>query len=251
MKDMILEKLKSAKGRIGFYYKNLTTGEEIGFNEGEAFLAASVIKLPIFAEICRQWALGNADMSEVITVKNTDKMPSCGALRLFTGEPRVDIRTLCNLMISISDNTATNVLIKHFGIDNLNRGFREIGLEKTKINRLLFDGEAQRQGKENVFVPREIGLLLEQVYNKTFVNEEVSLEIEKTLLGQQINHKIPGKLPDNIEVGHKTGEDDGITNDVGIVYADKPFVIVFASNHTDVPEFEEIIRDISYKCCIG
>lgn len=249
MKNMILEKLKTAKGKVGFYYKNLMTGEEICFNENESFLAASVIKLPVFAEISRQVALGNAKMSETITVKNSEKMPSCGALSLFTNEPTVDVRTLCNLMITISDNTATNVLMKHFDIDKLNNGFREIGLTKTKINRLLFDAEAQKQGKENVFVPKEIGCLLEHIYRKTFVNEQVSTEIEETLLKQQINHKIPGKLPDNIEVAHKTGEDDGITNDVGIVYADEPFVIVFASNETDVPEFEQMIREISYQCC--
>ncbi|MBU5439426.1 class A beta-lactamase-related serine hydrolase [Tissierella sp. MSJ-40] len=249
MKNMILEKLKTAKGKVGFYYKNLVTCEEICFNENDAFLAASVIKLPILAEIFRQSALKSADMSEIITVKNSEKMPSCGALTLFTGEPTVDIRTLCNLMIALSDNTATNVLMKHFNIDKLNSGFREIGLEKTKINRLLFDEEAQEQGKENVFVPREIGCLLEQIYHKTFVNEQVSTEIEKILLDQQINHKIPGKLPDDIRVAHKTGEDDGITNDVGIVYADEPFIIVFASNDTDVLEFEQIIREISYQCC--
>lgn len=249
MKDIILEKLETVKGKVGFYYKNLVTSEEICLNENDGFLAASVIKLPVLAEIFRQVSLGNADLEEIIVVKERDKMPSCGALNLFTSkEIPVDIRTLCNLMIAISDNTATNVLMEYFNIDKLNNGFREIGLVKTKINRLLFDEEAQKQGKENVFVPKEIGILLEQIYNRTFINKKISTEIEEILLKQQINHKIPSKLPDDIEVAHKTGEDDGITNDVGIVYAQKPFVIVFASNDTDVPEFEQIIREISYLC---
>lgn len=248
MKNIILNNLKTAKGKIGFYYKNLVTNEEISFNENETFLAASIIKLPILAEIFRQSAMGNADLSEVITVKNNEKMPICGALSLFTNEPSVDVKTLCNLMISISDNTATNVLIKHFDIDKLNSGFSEIGLKNTKVNRLLFDKESKKQGKENLFVPKEIGVLLEKIYRKTFVSEKVSNEIEEILLLQQINHKIPGKLPDNIDVAHKTGEDDGITHDVGIVYSEEPFVIVFASNDTEVPKFEELIREISYQC---
>ncbi|WP_326907787.1 serine hydrolase [Sedimentibacter sp. MB31-C6] len=249
MKTRILEKLNTAKGKIGFYYKNLITGEEICYNENDTFLAASVIKLPILAEIFRESALENVNLSEILTVKNSDKMPSCGALNLFTDEPNVDVRTLCKLMIALSDNTATNVLIKHFNIEKLNKGFDEIGLLDTKINRLLFDESAQKEGKENVIVPRELGYLLEQIYNKTFVNENVSKEIEEILLEQQINHKIPGKLPESIKVAHKTGEDDGITNDVGIVYSEEPFVIVFVSNYTDVPEFEQMIRDISYQCC--
>ena len=246
MKNMILDKLSNVKGKVGFYSKNLVTGEVISFNENETFLAASIIKLPILAAVFREAYMGNVDLSEIITVKNSDKVPSCGALNLFTNEPSVDIRTLCNLMIALSDNTATNVLIKYFTIEKLNRDFREIGLEKTIIRRLLFDMEASLQGKENVFTPKEMGLLLEQIYKKTFVSKNVSKEMEDILLEQQINHKIPGRLP-YMQIAHKTGEDDGITHDVGIVYASEPFVVCFASNDTNVPEFEQIIRDISYE----
>lgn len=246
MKDIILNKLKNVKGKIGFYYKNLITKEEIAYNENETFLAASIIKLPILAAIFREAAKGKVDLSDFITVKHADKVPSCGALNQFTNEPLVDIRTLCRLMIVISDNTATNVLINHFSIEKLTNNFNDIGLMETKIKRLLFDREASRQGKENVFAPKEIGNLLEQIYNRIFVNEIVSKEIEDILLEQQINHKIPGRLPD-LKIAHKTGEDDGITHDVGIVYADKPFVIVFASNNTNVSEFEQVIQDISYE----
>lgn len=246
MKDFILDKLKRVNGKIGFYYKNLITNEEISFNENEAFLVASVIKLPIMAVVFREAAKGNIDLSDMIAVKNSDKVPGCGALNQFTFEPTVDIRTLCRLMIVISDNTATNVLINHLSIEKVTKEFNEIGLKETEIKRLLFDREAAKLGKQNVFAPREIGNLLEQIYKRTFVNEDISREMEDILLEQQINHKIPGRLP-NIKIAHKTGEDDGITHDVGIVYTNKPFLIAFASNNTNVAEFEQVIRDISYE----
>ncbi len=246
MKDYILNKLNNVNGKIGFYYKNLITNEEISFNENEKFLAASVIKLPILAVVFREAAKGNIDLSDMITVKNSDKVPGCGALNHFTFEPTVDIRTLCKLMIVISDNTATNVLINHLTIEKLTKEFNEIGLKETKISRLLFDSKAAKQGKQNVFAPKEIGKLLEQIYNKTFVNESISAEMEEILLEQQVNHKIPGRLPD-LRIAHKTGEDDGITHDVGIVYNKEPFIVVFASNETNVAEFEQVIRDISYE----
>ena len=69
--------------------------------------------------------------------------------------------------------------------------------------------------------------------------------MESILLEQQINHKIPGYLRGEIAVAHKTGEDENITNDVGIVYADEPFTVAFAFNRTDVPEAERAIREIS------
>lgn len=251
LKNEILKRLKLVKGNVGFYYKNLITNEEICFNENESFLPASVIKFPIMVEVFHQVNLGKVNLFQSIKVKDTDKVPGCGALSLFTDEIMVNIKTLLNLMIEISDNTATNVLINYFGIDKLNEGFKELGLEKTKINRLLFDSEAKKLGKENIFVPKEIGYLLEKIYNRKLINEEASFEMEKILLNQQINSKIPAKLPEDIGIAHKTGEDTNITNDVGIVYADKPFVIVFASNNVDVPEFEDLIREISLICFNG
>lgn len=247
MSKGIYDRLNTAGGKVGFYYKNLVTNKVMEYNADETFYAASVIKFPILAEISRQASFGTIDMHEKITVKNSDKMPSCGALNSFTNEPVVDILTLCKLMITISDNTATNMLIKRFGIETLNAGFEEIGLKKTMLRRLLFDKKAVKEGKENVFVPREIGGLFESIYSRTFVNEAVSKEIESILLEQQINHKIPGRYCDRIRVAHKTGEDDGITNDVGIVYDKEPFILVFASNDTNVPEFEQTIRDISFE----
>ena len=246
MTSLVLDRLNKAKGKIGFYYKNLVSKEEITFNENETFIAASVIKLPILAAVLSEVAKGNAKLSDSITVKNNDKVPGCGALYSFTDEPTVDIQTLCNLMITISDNTATNVLIKHFTIDKLSERFIEMGLKDTKLTRLLFDSEAKQKGLENLFTPKDIGILLEQIYKRTFVNEKVSDQILEILYQQQINHKIPSRLPD-LRIAHKTGEDDGITHDVGIVCADEPFVVCFASNGIDVHEFEKIIRDVSYE----
>ena len=108
MKQQIMDQLKAQKGHVGFYYKNLVTGQQIAYQEEEAFLAASVIKLPIFMYLSLLDAEGKVSMTEKITVKEEDKLPICGALTLFTDEPVCDIRTLCNLMNSISDNTATN-----------------------------------------------------------------------------------------------------------------------------------------------
>ena len=244
-KDYILGRLSRVPGDVGFYFKDLTTGEELGRNENEMFQAASVIKLPMFAVVAKFVAEGKASWEDRLVAHNEERVPPCGALWFFEDEPSVSLRTLCGLMITISDNMATNMLMRHFGIETFNREFREIGLEKTHIERLLFDSAAGAQGKQNKIVPREMGCLLERVYRHSFVNETVSKCIEDTLLEQQINHKIPGYLRGEVDVAHKTGEDDGITNDVGIVYAREPFVICFATNNTDVPEAERAMREIS------
>lgn len=250
LREIINEKLRVQKGHVGFWYKNLVTGETIGYQQDEAFLAASVIKLPMFLCIAKWVEEGKASWDETIKIRQEDKYPICGALTLFTGEPEVDVLTLCKLMISISDNTATNALMNRFGIPAYEEEFKAIGLKDTKLNRLLFHGS--ETGLENYIVPQEMGMLLEQIYNRTFVNEQVSKEIEEILFLQQINHKICGIIGEEVPVAHKTGEDDNLTNDVGLVYAKQPFIVCFAGHDTSVPEFEDAIRHITadiFKYC--
>ncbi len=252
LKDKIIEQLKEQKDKVGFYYKNLETGEVLTYKADEPYLAASVIKFPIFMCILKWNSEGKVSMDEKIKVRNEDKLPICGALTLFTDELVVDIRTLCNLMISLSDNTATNILIKHFGIENFQKEFLEIGLKGTKLNRLLFDSEATEKGIENVIVPEEMAMLLEKVYRRTFVNSAVSKDIEETLFLQQINHKICGVIGDKVPVAHKTGEDENLSNDVGLIYTKEPFIVCFAGYDTDVPTFENLIRHVTadlFKIC--
>lgn len=244
-RDWICSRLKQVPGDAGFYYKNLVTGETLGQREDDLFQAASVIKLPVYAAVQKLCQEGAASMDETLLCREEEKVPSCGALQFFTGEPQVDIRTLCSLMISLSDNTATNMLLRRFGLEALNGQFREMGLEKTRLERLLFDSQAAALGRENRVTVREIGQLLERIYRHEFLSEAVSRQMEALLLKQQIKHKIPGYLPKSIPVAHKTGEDSGITNDMGIVYADQPFILCFAFNGTDVPEAERAMREIS------
>lgn len=232
-------------GHLGFYYKNLVTGQEFGVNENDAFLAASVIKLPLYLHILRQSTAGVINRDDSLTVYEEDKMPSCGALTLFTGSVTADIHTLCRLMIDLSDNTATNILIRHCTIPGANQGFREMGMEKTVLRRLLFDAEASAQGLENTVSPKEMGSLLEQLYREQFVSPALSREAMDTLLKQQIDHKLGGKLFD-VPIAHKTGEDDRLSNDVGIVFSPEPFVLCFTGYDTDVYRWEDLMRRAAF-----
>ena len=244
--ETIRNEMEEIPGYLGFYYKNLVTGQEFGVNAEEAFSAASVIKLPLYLHVLNRCAEGKMSMDDVLTVTQEDKVPICGALTLFTGPVEADIRTLCKLMISISDNTATNRLIDHCTIEGVEAGFRAMGLEKTVLRRKLFDAAASAAGVQNTICPREIGMLLERLYREEFISPEVSREALDTLLLQQVDHKLNGKLCGRVNIAHKTGEDDNLSNDVGIVYAPQPFVICFAGYDTDVYRWEDLMRRAAY-----
>lgn len=240
--DTIAREMESIPGHLGFYYKNLATGYEYGIRENEAYLAASVIKFPLLLHVLTRAARGEIRLSAKLTVENQEKVPSCGGLNQFTDAVEADIHTLCRLMIVLSDNTATNKLLRFCGLEECNASFRNMGLEKTVVRRLLFDAEASARGLQNTICPREMGSLLEQLYRREFVSPEVSQQAIDILLKQQIDHKLDGKLCGEVPIAHKTGEDDQLSNDVGIVYAKEPFVICFAGSDTDVYRWEDLMR---------
>lgn len=245
--DRIRQRMEDIPGHTGFYYYNLATGVEYGIRDDESFGAASVIKLPLFMHILAECAAGRMSMDERLTITEKDKVPICGALTLFTCNVDVDIRTLCRLMISISDNTATNKLIDRCTIPGAQEGLCAMGLQKTQLTRKLFDRSASLKGLRNLICPREIGRLLTLLYRNEFINEDVCKEIVDTLLLQQVDHKLNGRICGEIPIAHKTGEDDSLSNDVGIVYAPQPFVICFAGHDTDVYQWEDLMRNATYE----
>lgn len=245
--EIIRKEMDSIPGHTGFYYLNLVNGDEFGVREDEVFGAASVIKLPLYMHIMAECAVGHMSLDDMLTITKADKVPICGALTLFTGDVEADVRTLCKLMISISDNTATNKLIDYSTIPGAQAGFRSMGLEKTQLTRKLFDRTASRAGLRNTICPKEIGHLFAMLYRNEFVSEVVCKEIIDTLLLQQVDHKLNGKICGEVPIAHKTGEDDELSNDVGIVYAKEPFVICFAGHDTDVYRWEDLMRQATYE----
>lgn len=244
--ESIRREMAAMPGHLGFYYKNLVTGFEYGIGEEEIYGAASVIKFPLFLHILAECDKGNLSLDDKIVTLDSDKVPSCGALNMFTGSIETDIRTVCRLMICLSDNTATNRLIRLCGFADIERGFAEMGLEKTRIRRKLFDSSAALAGVQNSISPKELGLLLEKLYRGEFISREVSDYAIEVLAEQQIGHKLAGKLGENVKIAHKTGEDDYLSNDIGIVYADQPFVICFTGHNTDVYPWEDLMRRGTY-----
>ena len=101
-------------------------------------------------------------------------------------------------------------------------------------------------GIENTVSAGEIGALLEGLYAGALVSPQASAQMLEILRNQKLNGKMPFYLkPRGIACAHKTGEDDGITHDVGIVYARKPFVLCMLSEETEVPAFERLIQEIA------
>ena len=239
--ENILERLRRTEGSVSLYYLPLDGGEPIEYRADEPMIAASVIKLPVMVEAFRQMRSGRLDADGLYTLRERDKVPPCGVLTLMHEGLQVTLADLITLMIVVSDNTATNMLIDILGMDSVNRALDEFGASGTRLRRKLFDAEASARGVQNTVTAREIGDMLAAIARGQLVSPEASRRMTDILLNQQLNGKFPFYL--DCPVAHKTGEDDGITHDAGVIYAKRPFVLCMFSNGVDVPAFERLMQD--------
>lgn len=250
MEEKVIKKLEKINGDVSFYYKNLISKEIIKYNDENQMLAASIIKLPILVECFNQINKGIISNDDIFITKNKEKVPSCGALNYMRENLKVTLEDLYTLMIILSDNYATNMLIDKLGIYNINKTINEIGLKNTILSRKMFDEEKSLLGLENYTSARDMAYLLEKMYNKELIDEKSSEEMISILKNQRLNGKIPFFLQSirpKIQIAHKTGEDTNITHDVGIVFAKEPFIVCFCGNNVNVPEYERLMQDITYE----
>lgn len=239
-------RLSMLPGKVSMVYKSLVSDEAFTFCPNEKLIAASVIKLPMMITLFRMAENGEIDWNEEFTVGHDVKVPSCGALTYLHDGLKVTLRDLCVLMIIVSDNTATNMVFDRIGCDRVNETLRMFGCNDTTLRRKMFDSVSARKGIQNHITAGEIASLLEKMAKSQLISTEADREMMNILLDQRINGKIPFFIDSmDIDVAHKTGEDSGTTHDVAVVFAEKPFVLCFASNETDVPAFERLMQDIA------
>ena len=246
----ITPQLEALGGDTGVYVKNLITGETFARGADVPVVAASVIKIPVMIEAFRAQQAGELRLDEIHALADEERKPSCGTLKAMHTGIEMTLLDLVRLMIIVSDNTATNILINRLGIDRINATLRVLGCEKTTLCRLLFDSEAARRGLENTITAGEMGMLLEKLFRGEIVSPGASAEMMDILLDQRLNGKLPFFLhARHVPVAHKTGEDTGVTHDVGVIFTREPLVVCFAGEHVDVPAYERLMQDAARMLC--
>ena len=144
---------------------------------------------------------------------------------LTPGVTKVTNRDLATMMVAVSDNSATNVLIDRVGMDNVNRLLDTLNLAHTRLRRKMMDIKAAGEGRENVSTPREMLSLLEQIYRGKIFNQATTADFLK-MLSTHKDSWILRDLPDGLQVADKPGSLEGVRNDSGIVFAqNRPYVI--------------------------
>jgi beta-lactamase class A len=144
---------------------------------------------------------------------------------LTPGVTRITLRDLATMMVAVSDNSATNVLIDRVGMDNVNGMLDALGLSHTRLRRKMMDLDAAKQGRENISTPREMMTLLDVIYHNKVLNKENASDFFK-MLSTNKDSWIPRDLPADVKSANKPGSLEGVRNDSGIVFVEgRPYAI--------------------------
>jgi beta-lactamase class A len=234
-------------GVMGVAIEDLTTGNHIFLHADQVFAQASSIKIAVLVELYRQAQQGKLKLTDLYTVQASDLVPDSDIMGGLTpGVTRVTLRDLATMMVAVSDNSATNVLIDRVGMDKVIAMLDSLNLPHTRLRRKMMDLEAAKQGRENISTPREMMTLLEDIYQGKVLNKEMTADFFK-LLSTNKSSWIPRDLPADVKIANKPGALEGVRNDSGIVFVEgRPYVIcvmtTFLRNERDG---EEVISKIS------
>ncbi len=204
---------------------DLDTGYHAGFNAASSMPAASTIKLPVMVEVFTQLQNGRFDLDRRVTLLQSDKDWGSGDLCDAPVGTAYPVSVLLEKMIDISDNTATNMLIRLVGRQRINDQMTQLGLRHTRLaGDVRTDGWSIRQTLRTS--PADLVRLLALMARGELVDEWSSKEMIAILEADQYNTLLPEPLPDDVAIAHKTGSLFDTLNDAGIVYASNaPYVI--------------------------
>jgi beta-lactamase class A len=206
-------------GAVAVSAMHLPTGRRLDREPERSFPSASVIKVPILAALHGEAEAGRLSWEERVTLSEAAKVPGSGALRELHAGLELTLEDLARLMIVVSDNTATNLLIDRIGTESVNRLMAGLGYRTIRLGRRMYDFAARDRGLENRCAAGEMTDLLVRMERRELVSTAASEAMLAVMKRQAYVSKIPRLLPPETSVANKTGEITGVSHDVGVIYA--------------------------------
>jgi len=247
LEKSILDVDRGLDGVMGVAIIDLTDGHKYLLHANDVYPQASSIKICVLAELYRQAQQGKLKLTDMYTVNAADLVQDSDIMGGLTpGVTQITLRDLATMMVAVSDNSATNVLIDRVGMDNVNAFLSSQGLRDTRLRRKMMDLKAAGEGRENISTPNEMAKLLQALYQGKILNKEMTDDFFKVLA----THKdswIPRNLPDDLKIADKPGALEGVRNDSGVIFLDKrPYILCVMTTYLRRErDGEEAISNIS------
>ena len=254
VEDALFEKLRlnlqrldsSLDGVLGVAVKDLATGRVVELRGDVVFPQASSIKLALIYELYQQAGTGKVDLNALRTLPKA-RVGGSGVLPFLSDRAQLTVRDLAVLMMSLSDNAATNILIDEVGgFAAINARMDRLGLLKTRLRRKMIDIAAARRGEENVSTPLEMIRLVEAIHAASGLSPELAADLHAVVgLPKQTAFRAP--LPEDLVVLDKPGELEGVRTSTGlVVLKNRPYAVaVMTTALQKESDGENAIRDVS------
>jgi beta-lactamase class A len=205
----------------------------VTYNADERFPTASIIKVAILVSLFQYSEQHPDAFSRNVSLKSDDFVAGSEVLDGYNPGNTISVRALAHAMIEQSDNTASNVLINFLGMSRIAATIRRAGLKKTQLHRHFMDASAIAHHSENLTTAHDMGMLMYQIERGaheaiyTVASPKSCRKMIDILLLQEDRDKIARGIPKGMPLANKTGEIDGVRNDIGIVdpYGDSPYII--------------------------
>ena len=226
--QQIKNRVASFKGRVSLFAKNLDTGQTYALNADERVRTASTIKIAVMVEAFARVAEGRAKWTDEVVLTKEKKYGGSGILYELSDGLRLTLRDAVNLMMLVSDNTATNLVLEVLTTDAVNARMESLGLNQIKIMRKVGSGGESKAGKDpdnkrfglGMATPREMVLLLEKLERGEVVSSAASKEMIDLMKREQGRYAIGRSLWD-VPIASKYGALDHLRSSIGIIYSKK------------------------------
>jgi beta-lactamase class A len=248
LKKNLESEVSNFKGKTAIIVEDLNMGWRISLNKDRLFPSASLIKIPIMAAGFYAAHEGRISLKDNLTLKASSKVSGSGLLKNMAVGSKFSVEKLIELMITQSDNTATNMLIDFLTLDYLNSFFKNAGLTHTNLSRKMMDFKYRKKGMENYTTAADIAYIFERIYRRRFLNKSISERCLALLLRQKVNDRIPAKLPPQVMVAHKTGLERYVCHDAGIIFIPQEghfLICVLTESKSETKKVKEFISNVS------
>lgn len=240
------------KGKVYLYAKNLETGKTYSFSGDERVKTASTIKVAVMIEAFARVAEGRAKWSDELVLTKAARYGGSGVLPELADGLRLTLRDCVNLMMVVSDNTATNLVLDYLTTDAVNERMNSLGFKATRLMRRVGSGGESREGKEadnkkfglGATTPREMVEILEKLDRGDVVNATASKEMIELMKREQVRYAIGRNLKD-ASMASKYGALDRLRSCVAIVYL-KRGKIAIAVTVDEMPEVNWSVDNAGY-----
>jgi D-alanyl-D-alanine carboxypeptidase (penicillin-binding protein 5/6)/beta-lactamase class A len=225
LSDRLTPLVRAHKGRVAIAVKHLGSGETFILDADEAMSTASLIKFAILLELYQQAAEGKLKLSDMVTLREADKVRGSGILTYhFSEGASFSLRDAARLMMVYSDNTATNLVLDRTGIGPVNERMAAWGCPNTRVHAKVFrrdtsiDLERSKKYGLGSTTARETVQLLEKVHRHEIINADACKAMLEHMKKCEDKDKLKKFLPASVVVAHKTGSVDDVKTDAGIMY---------------------------------